>query len=566
VITGLAGAHVVALPFCRLAGRKSLMRLSRQNVFSAPVALLAVAMSCGSFEHTLPASGSSANGSPIGNAGGSTAATVDSGRPPCSASGPEICDGLDNDCNGEIDDDFALHCGPCTDGRAGCIEARVTGGGWRVGTARNLVVGNDRGIYLPSLPQPSKYIYIANAGDGTVSKIRIADAVEVARIIVGDNPSRTAVDGNGDAWVAMRGNTSDDGTGPRESVVKIAGDCIPNVKPPTPTHECVLLDIPEVGNLLRGVAVDARNNVWIGSFATQELIYLDGTSGAIKERIGLGDTSATPYGIALDPDGFVWAAMTSAQPHVVRVDPVRKAVDLRVDSPQPYGIAADADGGIWFGTNGTNVFRVDAVTGAVDTEYTVGTTTRGVCLDDAGFLWAADSTENVAIRVDRTTGDTVKVAVGSGPVGVAADSDGNIWVANELSNNVTKIAPNGNVLATVPVGNDPYTYSDMAGSAYRIFRKLRGVFTATYGTGVPGAVWTGLTWTGSAPAPATVGLRLRAADGELSKAAWQQVSLAGPSASFALTGAQIEVEVTLYTADRVAIPNVEQIALQFRTP
>jgi len=64
------------------------------------------------------------------------------------------------------------------------------------------------------------------------------------------------VDGWGDAWVAMRGYVDDTGSGPLEGVVKIDGDCIPKTKPPTTTRECILLDLPKVGNLLRGITAD----------------------------------------------------------------------------------------------------------------------------------------------------------------------------------------------------------------------------------------------------------------------------------------------------------------------
>jgi streptogramin lyase len=497
----------------------------------------------------------------------------DGGRPdtttPCEPSGAEVCDGVDNDCNGRVDDGFALLCSPCSSGGP-CVEAKLTGGGFRVGLRRNLTIGNDRGISLPPVPLPQPYIYISNSGEDTVSKIRTTDAVEVARFLVGPNPSRTAVDGNGDAWIAMRGNTSDLGDGPLEGVIKIEGKCTPTTKPPTPTRECILLDVRAVGNLLRGVAIDANNDVWIGSYATSEVIRLDGVFGTEQERIGV---PGHPYGLAIDEHGNLWLSahdqVTYSPGHVIRVDPVKRVADIHLwgealSSHSTYGLAADGEGGVWYATQGNAVFRIDAVTGAFGPSYDVATITRGVAVDDRGYVWVADSAAARVVRVDRRTGETMSVPVGDGPVGVAVDHEGNIWSVNNASSDATKVSPDGGVLATVPVGLSPYTYSDMTGSAYRIFRKLNGTFTATYDVGVTGAKWEQLRWAGTVQSPATFSLRVRAFDGDASTASWQDVVFSGSTATLNATGAKLQLEARLFTDDRRAQPNVESLTFTFR--
>jgi DNA-binding beta-propeller fold protein YncE len=487
--------------------------------------------------------------------------------PPCTKTGEEVCDGVDNDCNGKVDEGYALLCAPCTGAGASCIEAKLTGGGYWAGAPRNLTIGDDQGIALPALPKAQPYIYIANSGDNTVSKIRTSDAVEVGRFLVGNNPSRTAVDGRGDAWIAMRGDISDDGSGPLENVVKLAGDCIPKVKPPTPTRECILLDVPKVGNLLRGIAVDARNNIWVGAYATQEAILLDGQTGVTLTKVGM---PGHPYGIAMDENGYLWVSAhsaTYASGSVYRVDPVLGQVDVKLGATElenhaTYGLAADGEGGIWYAAFGSAVFRVDAVTGVVGPIHEVGVTTRGVAVDDKGFLWAADSSQNALLKIDRKTGTATTVTVGTAPVGVAVDHDGNIWSVNQGSGNATKVAPDGTVLKTVTVGNDPYTYSDMTGAAYRIFKKMKGVFTGTYETGIPGAKWRSLSYVGNVPSPSTVAIRVRSSDGSTAKAVWQDVTLSGKSATLSSVGANLELEVKLATEDRLALPNIESFTFK----
>jgi streptogramin lyase len=332
----------------------------------------------------------------------------------CVPAGDERCNGVDDDCDGLVDEDFELACRPCPDG--GCTEAMVAAGAWRRGVARNLIVGRDRGVALPALPEPSAYVYVANSGDDTVSKIRVSDAVEVGRFAVGDNPSRTAVDGNGDAWVAMRGAIS--GDPPREGVVKIDGDCEPATLPPTPTRECVLLDVPEVGNLLRGLAVDARGDVWVGSYTDGVLIRLDGATGLKRQTVML-DPFSNVYGLAIDEGGYVWLAGFDGAAAVARIDPATGSTDIALteedlDGMRPYGLAADGEGGIWFGSNSLFVFRVDAVTGELGPVHQVGQRTRGVAVDDDGFLWVADSNADQTGCVKALIGGPGDVEAGLG--------------------------------------------------------------------------------------------------------------------------------------------------------
>lgn len=494
-------------------------------------------------------------------------------KPTCRSKRREVCDGRDNDCDGRIDEGFKLSCSPCQRKSQAksdvCIQAEVVGGAWFAGKARNLVLGSDHGITLPLKPKHSPYIYIANSAEGTVSKLRIRDGVEVGRFYVGDNPSRTAVDSDGNAWIVMRGRTADKGKGKvQENVVKIDGACQPKVRPPQTTRECISLDIPEVGNLLRGVAVDATGQVWVGAYATSEVIHLDGRSGQIRRRISLPE-SAQPYGLAVDERGFVWVASRTGKLAVLRIDPLTYQVDQTVPlsglrNSRPYGIASDGEGSIWLGSNGPLIFQLDGKTGVMKRSFVVGGQTRGVVADHRGWLWIADSRRQQVHKLSRATGEVLgSFAVGRSPVGVAVDHDGAVWAVNLMSHNATKLSPTGQELGTYAVGKSPYTYSDMTGTAYHVFKTLHGVFRGQYSVGWKGAKWKSLQWKGKLAPTTTLKIRVRAADSKklLKQKPWTALSLQKQRAGLAVQGAYIELEIAMSTSERTRPSFLDNIVL-----
>ena len=495
--------------------------------------------------------------------------------PQCTGPSTELCNGFDDDCDGITDEGYLVTCGPCGGGGAGCVQVEVRGGAWAQGVHRNVAIGNDLGLHLPPLPERSEYVWVANSPQDTVSKIHAATATEEARFLVGDNPSRTAVDGHGDAWIAMRGNEGDSDTtqaGSNElwdNVVKIDGHCMPVIAPPVPTLECVVLDVPEVGNLLRGLAIDARNDVWVGAHGSMEVIHLDGETGAELARVPLKKTH--PYGLAIDEWGYVWVASTLGDVNVVRIDPVSMEVlelDPAKDIKQtPYGIAADGDGRMWFGSAGDDVFSIDIDTLEWRDIWKVGSTTRGVAIDDKGFLWAADSTQDSALKIDKDTGEVLaEIMVPSEPVGVAIDHDGFVWAVSEIGGTAVKMDDQGVIHATVEGLKGPYTYSDMTGSAFRVFRKLKGVYQATFDSSHEGAQWSSVSLVGKVPDSATVSLRVRAGGGGEVGGAWSDVSFEDPPATLDVEGRYLEVDLLLEATVREEVPHVERLVFELTLP
>ena len=140
----------------------------------------------------------------------------------------ESCgDGVDNDCNGSGDEEVWGPCGTCdvTCRSDGEVEPASDDPG-----ASGLMSNPDGpGVTLGAEDVRAGFLWAANDPDGSVSKLDLSTGTEVARYRVGtwgnncDSPSRTAVDGLGNAYVAARAHVGCAGRS-QGSVTKMAGD------------------------------------------------------------------------------------------------------------------------------------------------------------------------------------------------------------------------------------------------------------------------------------------------------------------------------------------------------
>ena len=181
-----------------------------------------------------------------------------------------------------------------------------------------------------------------------------------------NRPVRTAIDANGDVWVANAGNGD---TAHQSSITRIAGslsecverngvpgiqtssdfngdgiietDCNGNgiaddltdvaTTPCTGGHfqefyglddECVLytVNLGAVGDVARALALGrgatptAAADAWVGTYTNGTFYRVDAATGAIKESVVLAPhagTSAHPYGAVIDQFGILWAENVS---------------------------------------------------------------------------------------------------------------------------------------------------------------------------------------------------------------------------------------------------------------
>ncbi len=319
----------------------------------------------------------------------------------------------------------------------------------------------------PSLTPP--FIWIANSGENTVSKLSTRTGEELDRFAVGRDPSRTAVDLDGNVYVASRDS---------HELTKIAAhDCRGS--------GCVQFTVPTCKGA-RGVAVDAQNRVWVGGEGkggTACLQLHEPTHGEVLEEYG--DVKGRIYGLALDARNQVWGILNPGD-QLVRLGRSGSAVEIYdpPDGAPLYGIAVDLRGNVWIADNGRGgVLRFDPSREIWDRFGDDDGRGRGVAADAAGNIWVADSARDLLLKFDGGTGDVLgRYDTGGGePVGVAIDSEQFVWVVNRGSDTATRIEPvRGGIVGVYPVGRGPYTYSDMTGYALNTFVARRGLYTVAF--------------------------------------------------------------------------------------
>jgi hypothetical protein len=347
-----------------------------------------------------------------------------------------------------------------------------------------------------------RFIWIANSGEGTVSKIDTQTGVELGRYIVrpdsAGSPSRTSVNNRGDVAVANRlggvtkifANVEDcvESNGvPEIQTSTGAGDILPWGQ-----DECIAWHTPIPHGDNRPVAwtsgdIDPETCTWFdrdvwtswsdGALGTAVVALLDGETGEIIQQIPLPELPEAWlgwfgfYGGAVDKDDNFWASQLQGG----LLTKVNRS-DFTVTSyPVPaeggYGMTVTPDGYVWL--CGRYTHRLDPETGAwtsVNHFAEPDSIHTGGCMGDGeSLLWRGAYGQIMA--VDTETLAVVKQIpvsqVGDDYIwGVAIDFDGFVWAVPRNGVNAYKVSPEtDSVVLTVPGLVSAYTYSDMTGFA-----------------------------------------------------------------------------------------------------
>lgn len=355
------------------------------------------------------------------------------------------------------------------------------------------------------------YVFIANSGQGTVSKINTRTLQEEGRYITrpdgAGNPSRTSVSVDGRAVAVANRHTG---------IVKIWARpefCDPNAngRPglqtstgrndvlPWGEDDCIAWHTPfpdftnqrpvqwTSGTLNPSSCRYEDQKIWTvtgkggnspGLCGAQGVWVhrLDGETGAIEDTIHLPESDFNcdqanigaglgAYGGAVDVDGNLWFHGFGNNT-LVRVD--FQTLAYEVASPRSgYGITVDTEGRVWFG----GLTRFDYATRQWDMAVLPGgaglADNGGVAQDLQRRMWASDGAAGVvwADMDTMTVGDRIALPGSNTVKGVSVDIDGFIWAVRFGDTRAYKIDPDTYQIESYDGLNDPYTYSDMTGGA-----------------------------------------------------------------------------------------------------
>ena len=381
----------------------------------------------------------------------------------------EICNGVDDNCDGATDEDVLTDCGNCS-------EYCTT---FDLGTDPFPMPENDsnaeaNGVNLDPngdliLDQTNvnfNFLWIANCqdlGQGTVSKVDTDNVTEVARYLtvtcfgnpafqngqcldVAGNPiqttwnmpSRTAVDYNFDVWVANRAFCTDTswpacGQDGQPSVTRIAND----------TRDCV----DRNGNGKIDTSSDQNGNGVID-------VDCDGNSQADD-----GSTVCTnglpPEYLGLDDECVLFT--------VNYANPGEWGRSVCLDAGDPYN---GGPGNVWVGTNhrlnNNRFYKINGATGSIvdHVDLAPGIDPYGCTVDGQGILWTVGGWYGGGRLSYFDTADLTKV----GPVleepyttwnhfyGLGMDSAGSIWIGGWDTQDVFRYRPDRTNFSTLPNG------------------------------------------------------------------------------------------------------------------
>ncbi|MFH1434400.1 MAG: hypothetical protein ABIJ56_01665 [Pseudomonadota bacterium] len=469
---------------------------------------------------------------------------VDGRLGPCAGqvlpSAMEDCeDGLDNNCNGEADESWL--CGDCV---APCYtEGEVEPAPSDPGSSGLIPNPDGPGVILGSSEEEGGFAWIANASEGTVSKLDVGTGAEVGRFRVGltgtgaDSPSRTAVDDYQNAYVAMRA------FGGQGSVSKIAGferycedrngnGVIDTSHGPTPmdlnTDECVLWTAPVGGvdGVPRALVIDfgtietRGGSPWVGLFNEMRFYKLDPDNGTTLETV---DINVNSYGAAIDGDGWIWIsgrgnhAIQRFHYSTLEVEPYI-SISSACGAGEPYGIGIDMADRVWVGMlTGSGACRYNPDDGSWFL-VNLGGSGRGISVDPDNVMWVTnyDTFQLHRFNADDGTGLATYNLTGSPPaVGVGVDRLGKIWALDQGSNSIDRFDPGTGTFdfpGGFPVGGGPYTYSDFLGFQRWLMMPI-GIWIRTFERCDENDEdrWENVTWDMETPADSHVSIIARSA-------------------------------------------------------
>jgi hypothetical protein len=420
---------------------------------------------------------------------------------------------------------------------------------------------NNNQLQLSTTGTTFPVMWIANAGEDTVSKFDTTNNVELARYRTwfgptgqagsrgihgaysGPAPSRTAVDLDGNAYVLNRffenkrpvlvkiltegyidrnGNgVMDTSTSPTPlAMADLNGN--DQIDPNEITDERIAwaVQVGSQNGLGRSMCIGTDGNLWVGMYNARtyyKISSVDGSqlAGPISTTPTAGNPNAgswTPYGCLIDKNGVLWSASLGAV--LGKIENTASNVGPWPVSSFPnmsnYGIAL-GNNMVYVGS-GNRQFNPATNTSVAIPNMTVGTS--GIVVDGNGSIIGGQSTIRKVSSAGALQWQANLQAGGTSSVGIQVDSNNDVWqMGFAAAGKMQKYrGTDGAPLGVFPVGNYPYTYSDAAGFAARNVTTPTGTWTVTFNGGAPGTQWGTINWSDLVPPGSSIQVQARAAD------------------------------------------------------
>lgn len=315
---------------------------------------------------------------------------------------------------------------------------------------------NQPGISLSKKTVIPPYAWVANNTSNTVSKFNMKTLQEEGRYWVGDNPSRTAVDLDGNAWITTRNDgwvtkilwnseecpdQNGNGTIETSSGTNVLGqgrdECVVYQIQPKPVYTAGNYTNSTI-HTLRGVAAGPDGRVWIGysnhhggiqsiekcvtcpgghklgEFYPAKNIpqYTQQSDGVFRQNGSTKMDGGHSYGLVLDAQGMLYYVSWSWD-RFLAFDTITKKWKAAYYTPGTnwqYGIALDAEGRIWMGSypNGSGVKMFDPkVSKVYYYPHSYGVVTGLGVEPGTGDVWASFYSKGVTGRLRLTNPNDV---------------------------------------------------------------------------------------------------------------------------------------------------------------
>jgi streptogramin lyase len=474
----------------------------------------------------------------------------------------------------------------------------------------NFAPPNSNQLQVNAVGVGSKYLFIANHDEATVSKFDTVLNREVARYrtytTTAGNPSRIAIDRDGNAYILNR----EPGTGLPPQLMKVfvdsaidrngngivdtstdlnsdgiiqPGEILPFTQNDSGANNAVFADeriawvrrLPTGSSFGRSLCIAPDGKLWAGTWNQSRYYRIDSSNGGVLPAPGANPNFVqlsgwSPYGCTIDRNGILWSATLSAT--LGRVD-TQTGAFTAFNSPfgSTYGIAQGTDA-----ANNIKIYRANTSGRTFDVfDPATNTFTAPAAVNYTGYGIAVDGEGNVI--VSNTNGGVGKFsrtgallwqrggqAGASQPFGVMVDGNGDIWVMHLNSNNVAKYrGTDGAPQGLFPVGAYPYVYTDGSGLTTRTLVVAQGTWTVVFDSGAAATPWGKVDWNDLVPAGSSVEVSTRSAE-SIAALDFQPYVPVAKNVNFPGSGRYVQVRARLTKNDQQVSPVLYDLTVSSR--